>query len=101
MSKIIGILGVVCVILILVLSYTTKRIDALKGEKNDLKNEICNLETEIQKRDMTIKEMEKINELYQEVAKENEKFKEELNNDMSDNLDVVPADYILNRLHKD
>lgn len=101
MSKIIGILGVVCVILIFVLSYTTKRIDTLKSEKNDLKNEICNLETEIQKRDIAIKEMEKINEMYQEVAKENEKFKEELNNDKSDNLDVVPADYILNRLHKD
>lgn len=94
MSKIIGILGVVCVILLLVLSYTIKRIDTLKGEKNDLI-------LEVQKRDSAIKEMEKINELYQEVAKENEKFKEELNNDKSDNLDVVPADYILNRLHKD
>lgn len=101
MSKIIGILCAVCVILILVLSYTTKRIDTLKDEKNDLKNEICNLETEIQKRDKAIKEMEKINELYQEVAKENEKFKEELNNDKSDNLDAVPATYILDRMHQD
>lgn len=100
-AKIIGILSLCIVILLLVLSYTTKRIDTLKGEKNDLKNEICNLETEIQKRDIAIKEMEKINELYQEVAKENEKFKDELNNDKSDNLDVVPADYILNRMHKD
>lgn len=93
-GKIIGFLGFVCVILILVLSYTFSRINTLKNEKNDLKNEIC-------KKEQTIKEMEKINELYQEVQKENERFRQELNNDNSDNLNVVPADYILDQLHKD
>ena len=93
-GKIIGFLGVVCVILILVLSYTIQRINTLKGEKNALK-------LEIQKKEQIIKEMEKINELYQEATKENEKFKEKLNNDTTDNLDVVPADYILKRLRAD
>lgn len=94
MSKIVGILGVACVILIFVVSYTFKKINTLETEKNALKNEIC-------KKEQTIKEMEKINVLYQEATKENEKFKEQLNNDHSDNLDVVPASYILDRLHKD
>lgn len=93
-GKIIGFLGVFCVILILILSYTTNRINTLKGEKNALK-------TDLQKKEQTIKEMEKINELYQEIEKENEKFKEQLNADTTDNLNVVPANYILMQLHKD
>lgn len=93
-GKIIGFLGVVCVILILILSYTTNRINTLKCEKNALKNDL-------QRKEQTIKEMEKINELYQEIEKENEKFKEQLNTDTADNLNVVPANYILNQLHKD
>lgn len=93
-GKIIGFLGFVCVILILILSYTTNRINTLKGEKNALK-------TDLLKKEQIIKEMEKINELYQKAEKENEEFRKELSNDDSDNLDVVPADYILNKLRKD
>lgn len=93
-GKIAVFLSVVCVILILVLSYTFSRINTLKDEKNALKNEIC-------KKEQIIKEMEKINELYQKAEKENEEFRQQLVGDNSDNLDVVPADYILNRLHKD
>lgn len=93
-GKIIGFLGVVCVILILMLSYTTNRINTLKGEKNALK-------TDLLKKEQTIKEMEKINELYQKAEAENERFRETLNSDTTDNLNVVPANYILNQLHKD
>lgn len=93
-DKIAVFLSVVCVFLILVLSYTFSRINTLKDEKNALKNEIC-------KKEQIIKEMEKINELYQKAEKENEEFRQQLVGDNSDNLDVVPADYILNRLHKD
>lgn len=93
-DKIAVFLSVVCVVLILVLSYTFSRINTLKDEKNALKNEIC-------KKEQIIKEMEKINELYQKAEKENEEFRQQLVGDNSDNLDVVPADYILNRLHKD
>lgn len=93
-GKIIGFLGVVCVILILILSYTTNRINTLKGEKNALK-------TDLLKKEQTIKEMEKINELYQKAEAENERFRETLNNDTTDNLNVVPANYILDQLHKD
>lgn len=93
-DKIAVFLSVVCVVLILVLNYTFSRINTLKDEKNALKNEIC-------KKEQIIKEMEKINELYQKAEKENEEFRQQLMGDNSDNLDVVPADYILNRLHKD
>lgn len=93
-DKIAVFLSVVCVVLILVLNYTFSRIITLKDEKNALKNEIC-------KKEQIIKEMEKINELYQKAEKENEEFRQQLVGDNSDNLDVVPADYILNRLHKD
>ena len=37
---IMGFLCLVCVILILMLSYTLKRIDTLNGEKNELKNQV-------------------------------------------------------------
>lgn len=93
-DKILLFLALGCVILILVLSYTFSRINTLKGEKNALKNDL-------QKREQTIREMEKVNELYLEAAKENEKFRQELADDVSDNLDVRPATYILNQLHKD
>lgn len=93
-DKIAVFLSVVCVVLILVLSYTFSRINTLKDEKKALKNEIC-------KKEQIIKEMEKINELYQKAEKENEEFRQQLLGDNSDNLDVVPADYILNRMHKD
>lgn len=93
-GKIIGFLGVVCVILILILSYTTNRINTLKGEKNAIKNDLL-------KKEQTIKEMEKINELYQKAEAENERFRETLNSDTTDNLNVVPANYILMQLHKD
>ena len=87
-------LTAVCVILILVLSYSFHRINTLESQKNDLKNEIC-------KKDSYIKEMEKINEAYKKASKEAQEFREELLVDTSDNLDVVPADYILNRLRAD
>lgn len=93
-AKIIGFLGVVCAILILVLTYTIHRINALESQKNDLKNDLC-------KKEQTIKEMERINEAYKKANKEAQEFREELLVDPSDNLDVVPADYILNRLRAD
>lgn len=93
-GKIIGILGVVCVILVLVLSYTFHRINTLESQKNDLK-------IEISKKDEFIKEMEKINEANKQAEKEAQEFREELLVDTTDNLDVVPADYILKRLRAD
>lgn len=93
-AKIIGILSLCIVILLLVLSYTTKRIDTLKVEKNDLK-------IEVERKNEFIKEMEKINEANKQAEKETQEFREELLVDTTDNLDVVPADYILKRLRAD
>lgn len=93
-DKILLFLALGCVILILVLSYTFSRINTLKGEKNALKNDL-------QRKEQTIKEFETVNELYVKVEKENERFREMLNNDNSDNLNVVVPTYILNELHKD
>ena len=45
--------------------------------------------------------MEKQNEVLLEAKKENEKFRKELAEDESDNLNYVPADYILELMHTD
>lgn len=44
---VVGFLCIVCVILILMLSYTFKRIDALKVEKNELKTQVKGYENVI------------------------------------------------------
>jgi len=93
-GKIIGILSIVCVILVFVLSYTLKKINTLESQKNDLK-------IEVEKKNEFIKEMEKINEANKQAEKEVQEFREELIIDTTDNLDVVPADYILKRLRAD
>lgn len=47
-------------------------------------------------------EYQRINEVYAESAAKAEEFNEELIKDENtDNLDVVPADYILKQLHAD
>lgn len=93
-DKIIGFLALGIVILILVVSFMHYRNKALTAEKNALKNDL-------QRKEQTIKEFETVNELYVKVEKENERFREMLNNDNSDNLNVVVPTYILNELHKD
>lgn len=93
-DKIIGFLALGIVILILVVSFMHYRNKALTAEKNALKNDL-------QRTEQTIKEFETVNELYVKVEKENERFREMLNNDNSDNLNVVVPTYILNELHKD
>lgn len=101
MDKIIVFLTAVIVCLFLVVCYKEWRINSLESQKNDLKKEICKKDDIIAQKETYIKEMEKINELYQKAGKENEEFRQQLVGDNSDNLDVVPAYYILNRLHKD
>lgn len=93
-DKIIGFLALGIVILILVVSFMHYRNKALTAEKNALKNDL-------QRTEQTIKEFETVNELYVKVEKENERFREMLSNDNSDNLNVVVPTYILNELHKD
>lgn len=100
-GKILVFLGVVCLILCLALCYTSHRINTLESQKNDLKNEVCKRDEIISQKEQYIKEMEKINEAYKQAEKENQEFREQLLVDTSDNLDVVPADYILNRLRAD
>lgn len=81
----------ILILVVVCMFYANK---SLKTEKNALKEELC-------RKEETIKEMEKINELYLEARKENEKFKERLSDDDSDNLNVRPATYILDQLRKD
>lgn len=57
-------------------------------------NQITALET-------AINEQKRAIEIYAQAEKEAKEFEKELNNDTTDNLDVVPADYILNQLHAD
>lgn len=92
--KIIGFLFILCVVLCFVISFMHHKINTLQGQKNDL-------QIEVEKKDKAIQEMEFQNYVLREAEKENSKFKEQLAQDRSDNLDVVPEPYILERLHKD
>lgn len=100
-EKFVVFLGLLIGILFFVVVCMFYQNKALKAEKNGLKKEIQNLTVEVKKRENAIKEMEKQNEILLEAKKENEEFKKELLDDSSDNLDVVPSAYILNKLHKD
>ena len=67
---------------------------ALETEKNALYVDVCRYKN-------SLAEMEKQNEVLLEAKKENEKFRKELAEDESDNLNFVPASYILERMHTD
>ena len=100
-SKIIVFLTAVIVCLLLVVGYKEWRINSLESQKNELKGEICKRDDIIAQKESYIKEMEKINEAYKQAEKESQEFREKLLVDNTDNLDVVPADYILDRLRAD
>lgn len=93
-DKITVFLAFLMVVLFFVLVCMFYQNKALKAEKNVLYMD--NL-----KYKKSLMEMEKQNEVLLEAKKENEQFKQDLYEDKSDNLDVAPAPYILNKLHKD
>lgn len=64
-------------------------------------NRIIALETAVSERDIIISEQKRIIEVYAQAKEEANEFEKELNKDNTDNLDVVPADYILKQLHAD
>ena len=68
--------------------------DSRQKRLTDAENRIIALET-------AINEQKHMIEVYAQADKEAKEFEKELNNDETDNLDVVPADYILEQLHAD
>ena len=88
------ILAAVVVVLLFAVVFMFYSNRSLKAEKNAL----C---LDVERYKQSLIEMEKQNEVLLEAKKENEQFKQELSDDKSDNLDVVPAPYILMRLHAD
>lgn len=68
---------------------------------NNLKTELLNVKNENAALRANVAEYEHIFELNKKADEENEKFKGKLNEDTTDNLDVVPADYILKQLRAD
>lgn len=64
-------------------------------------NRVSALETAVIERDKMIEERDKLIEINSRADEENEQFKGRMNEDTSDNLDVVPADYILKQLRAD
>ena len=93
-DKIIVFLGIVTLVLVFVIYLMHYQKKALETEKNALYVDVCRYKN-------SLAEMEKQNEVLLEAKKENEKFRKELAEDESDNLNFVPADYILKQLHKD
>lgn len=93
-DKIIAFFGILTVIFIFVIYLMYYQNKSLRAEKNALAEDVCRYKN-------SLIEMEKQNEVLLEAKKENEGFKQDLADDVSDNLNVVPASYILNRMHKD
>ena len=93
-DKIIVFFGILTVIFIFVIYLMYYQNKALRAEKNALAEDVCRYRN-------SLIEMEKQNEVLIKSKKENEAFKQNLADDVSDNLNVVPANYILNRMHKD
>lgn len=93
-DKIIVFLGLVALVLVFVIYLMHYQKKALETEKNALYDDVCRYKN-------SLAEMEKQNEVLLEAKKENEKFRKELAEDESENLNYVPADYILKQLHKD
>lgn len=93
-DKIIVFLGFVALVLVFVVYLMYYQKKALETEKNALYDDVCRYKN-------SLAEMEKQNEVLLEAKKENEKFRKELAEDESDNLNFVPASYILERMHTD
>ncbi|MBO7735219.1 MAG: hypothetical protein J6S67_21825 [Methanobrevibacter sp.] len=93
-DKIAVFLAFVTAILVFVVVCMFYQNKALKAEKNALAVDVIRYK-------QNLIEMEKQNEVLLQAEKENEQFKQDLFDDKSDNLDVAPAPYILNKLHKD
>ena len=68
---------------------------------NNLKTELLSVKNENAVLRANMAEYEHIFELNKKADEENEKFKGKLNEDTTDNLDFVPADYILKQLRAD
>ena len=51
--------------------------------------------------DKALAEYERVQSIFAQASEQANKFEKELNNDVTDNLDVVPADYILKQLQSD
>lgn len=65
------------------------------------KQEIAKRDVMLQEKDMYIASMENAVAVYAEADAQAKEFEKELNDDTTDNLDVVPADYILKQLRAD
>lgn len=58
-------------------------------------------DAEIAVKDKALAEYEHIYSVFAQASEQAKDFEKELNNDVADNLDVVPADYILKQLQSD
>lgn len=93
-DKILVFLSVCVVILFFMVVCMFYYSKALKVEKNALSEDVLRYK-------QSLIEKEKQNEVLLEAKKDNEQFKHDLSDDLSDNLNVVPSAYILNKLRTD
>ena len=64
-------------------------------------NRATNAENRVSALETAVIERDKLIEINSRADEENEQFKGKMNEDTTDNLDVVPADYILKQLRAD
>lgn len=95
------ILTTVCVFLAVCALYFNFRVDYLKNENTSLRSEKNGLWERVNKLEVTVKEKDNLIKIYAEAGKQAKEFEKELNNDITDNLNVVPANYILKQLQSD
>ena len=83
----------------LIIAIATAVFFKLQSDKRLLR--ATNAENRVSALETAVNERDKIFDINHRANKQNEEFKGKMNEDTTDNLDVVPADYILKQLHKD
>ena len=73
----------------------------LSYRNNILANTLKDRESRIAELETSLKEQKNLIKVYSQAEEKAKEFEKEMENDQTDNLDVVPADYILNQLRAD
>lgn len=88
------IISAVLCITIMIAVHRGNTIEKQDRRISELQYNVASLET-------AVSEYKKTIDVYAKAEKETKEFEKELNDDTTDNLDVVPADYILKQLRAD
>ena len=86
-------------IISLIIAIATAAFFKLQSDNRLLR--ATNAENRVSALETAVNERDKLIEINSQANEQNEQFKGKMNEDTADNLDVVPADYILKQLRAD